>query len=530
MSTKFKRARRPEVLRPASLDALPERAPSVMRADEPLVARYLAMLGLIFVAVGCSSILAGRMHWAYLVPSWVGAILLVPGIGLLLYHAANERDLQYRRVYGLLGFALLALGIAFRLIPVQGTTGGLFFPLGLGGLLVGMFFLMAFIRVEPDEVWRMAALRVLGVLGFGLALVGLVGGNLRTDFLFSDGLLMSVLALAFLGAFVAASGPGSGIGFRVGLAIGLMGLITFLVALARSALPTLLYRWGWTETAPGPYFIPAGLLLTSVGVVYLLMAFGICSDLRLIVLTRRELSAFFYSPVAYLVLLGITFVAWFLYWDFVERLALASAGMMRPVMEPIVASYFVSLIPVICLIFVVPLLTMRLLSEERRTGTLEVLLTAPVNEGAVVWSKFLAALLFFLLTWLPYGLFLLALRLVGGEPFDYRPLLSFFIVMVCTGAGFVSMGLFFSALTGNQIIAAVLTFVGMIAHTATFLVRNMIEPPSAWYDILGYVSYIDLWFQSLGGTLAPRYLVFHISAAAFFLFLTAKVLEARKWS
>src|SRR5436305_1000744 len=127
MSTKFKRARRPDVLRPAPLDALPERAPSVMRADEPLVARYLAMLGLILVAVGCSSLLAGRMNWPYLVPSWVGAILLVPGIGLLLYHAANERDLQYRRVYGLLGFALLALGIAFRLIPVQGTTGGLFF-------------------------------------------------------------------------------------------------------------------------------------------------------------------------------------------------------------------------------------------------------------------------------------------------------------------------------------------------------------------------------------------------------------------
>jgi hypothetical protein len=124
MSTKFKRARRPEVLRPASLDALPERAPSVMRADEPLVARYLAMLGLIFVAVGCSSLLAGRMNWPYLIRPWLGAILLVPGIGLLLYHAANERDLQYRRVYGLLGFALLALGIAFRLIPSRAPPAG----------------------------------------------------------------------------------------------------------------------------------------------------------------------------------------------------------------------------------------------------------------------------------------------------------------------------------------------------------------------------------------------------------------------
>jgi ABC-type transport system involved in multi-copper enzyme maturation permease subunit len=222
-------------------------------------------------------------------------------------------------------------------------------------------------------------------------------------------------------------------------------------------------------------------------------------------------------------------VAFWDYWRFVERLALISRT--DAVTEPIVQFVFLSLIPVICLIFAVPLVTMRLLSEEKRSGTLEVLLTAPVNEGVIVWSKFLAALLFFLLLWVPYGLFLLALRVGSGEAFEYQPLLGFGIALFCTGAGFVSMGLFFSSLTGNQIIAAVLTFVGMIAHTAPFLISagGRSEISSSTQEILAYVSYLDLWQNTLAGTFAPRLLLFHISAAAFFLFLTVKVLESRKW-
>ena len=90
--------------------------------------------------------------------------------------------------------------------------------------------------------------------------------------------------------------------------------------------------------------------------------------------------------------------------------------------------------------FLVPALTMRLLSEEKRTGTLEVLLTAPVNEAAVVLSKFLACWLFFMLCWVPTGLYLIALRVEGGQPFDYRPLLSFYLAVGASGAAFIAIG------------------------------------------------------------------------------------------
>ncbi len=229
-------------------------------------------------------------------------------------------------------------------------------------------------------------------------------------------------------------------------------------------------------------------------------------------------------------LLGMVAVAFYEYIVFVAFLIHYSAPPSPGIDEPVVKYMFYSLVPVICLIFVVPLVTMRLLSEEKRTGTLEVLLTAPVNEGAVVWSKFLASMIFFLLLWVPFGLFLLALRVGAGEPFEYQPLLGFAIVLVCTGAGFMAMGLFFSALSSNQIIAAVLTFVGMIALTAPHLVSGIPGMlSSGWQEILSYVSYLDLWRSTLGGTFAPRLLLFHVSLAAFFLFVTAKVLESRKW-
>ena len=164
-------------------------------------------------------------------------------------------------------------------------------------------------------------------------------------------------------------------------------------------------------------------------------------------------------------------------------------------------------------------------------GTMEMLLTAPVNEGTILLAKFLAAWVFYMMTWLPMFLFFVALRAMGADEFDYRPLLSFFFALSATGAAFVAVGVFFSSITRNQIIAAVLTFAAM----GMFLLCNWLSSMQSiegtvWGDLFYYGSFIDLWYTSLQGVLAPRYLVFYVSVAMFFLFLTDKVLEARKWS
>jgi ABC-2 type transport system permease protein len=197
-------------------------------------------------------------------------------------------------------------------------------------------------------------------------------------------------------------------------------------------------------------------------------------------------------------------------------------------MEPIVVEYFLSLLPVIVVIFVPSVFTMRLLSEEQRTGTMEVLLTAPVGETVVVFSKFIAALLMFLIAWTPLWLYLLAIPLMGGTPFDYRPLLGFLVTLTVTGAGFIAMGLFFSSVTKNQIAAGVLTLAGMLVLTAPYLVQRFVRDP-AITKVLFHISYINLWWETLRGKIVPQFLLFYLSLASLSLFLTVKVLESRKW-
>jgi ABC-type transport system involved in multi-copper enzyme maturation permease subunit len=264
-----------------------------------------------------------------------------------------------------------------------------------------------------------------------------------------------------------------------------------------------------------------GLLYTATGGV-------LASDAPLFVLTRRELGAFFLSPMAYLVMVGFGFFSWISYVFFLQQLVDVDPRSGPPI-EPIVQNYLIALFPVFTVVVVVPLLTMRLLSEEQRSGTLEVLLTAPVDESVIVLSKFLAALITYLVMWLPFGLYLLTIPLAGGNPFDYRPLLSFVFAMIASGAAFVSMGLFFSSLTKNQVASGVLTFGGMLLLTYFYFGAHQASEGTAWRTVLMHISYIDLWANTLEGKITPRFLLFPVSMTIMFLFLTVKVLESRKW-
>src|SRR5690606_34272459 len=143
---------------------------------------------------------------------------------------------------------------------------------------------------------------------------------------------------------------------------------------------------------------------------------------------------------------------WYAFNSFLDVLVVVSLGQ-GGVLEPIVQYYLFSLVPVLVNLFVPPILTMKLLSEERSTGTLEVLMTAPVDEPTVVLSKFLAGFLLFLTVWVPFGLYLLAIPIAGGNYFDYQPLISFSLALAVSGAGFIAVGLFFSSLTRNQIVS-----------------------------------------------------------------------------
>jgi ABC-type transport system involved in multi-copper enzyme maturation permease subunit len=285
------------------------------------------------------------------------------------------------------------------------------------------------------------------------------------------------------------------------------------------------------------YLLPSGFFLMTIGAIYFLLGATLASDNRLLVLTRRELGVFLGPSIGWFVLTGMALMAGFSFYLFVSILVpddrFGGAGGQLVAEEPIVQNYFLEFIPLICLILLVPLLTMRLISEENRSGTLEVLLAAPVTEWQVVLSKFLGVWIFNMIAWSIWSVFPFALWIVGGEPFDYRPILSFYVGIGSMTAGFLAMGLFFSSVTRNQIVAALLTSVVMVVMTIVviFMFQLMNDPAASQTkrEALGYVSYYHHLMEFVRGRVHVRFVLFHLSLAAFWLFLTVKVLEARKW-
>jgi hypothetical protein len=508
--------------RPASWQPPRESAPSVMREDEQSFPRTVGMVGAAFVIFGGMALalnLSGRT--VRLGVDW-SAFCLALGLCGLLFHAAFDRDVQFRRMYMAFAYLLLVVGTFLCLLKYPAGAWGGQFRYGFLCLVLAPIFLLAFLRNETDAFIRNVAELTLGGAGAAMALIGLLGGNIRGEFLLPYGLLLALLGLVYLAAFVGTRGISNDLAYQTSRVMAAMGLLVLLVALLRTFLPG----------TPG-YFLSYGILLLVLGTLYLLTGVGLFSDSPLAVLTRRELGAFFYSPMAYLTLFGFTVAAGLSFWVFLRGLA----DPRNAPVEPIVRSYIFALFPVIVLIFAVPVLTMRLLSEEQRSGTLEVLLTAPVSEPMVVLSKFFAALIGYLVVWLPFGLFLVAIPLAGGNPFDYRPLFSFGLAMLISGAGFISMGLFFSSLTRNQVASGVLTFAGMLALTTVYWAADYVKQAreaagstgGGWDVVFNHMSYLELWFNSLEGKVIPRDLLFFVSLTVMCLFLTVKVLESRKW-
>jgi ABC-type transport system involved in multi-copper enzyme maturation permease subunit len=515
--------------------------------SEQEVRRLYGLLSALFLLLGVGAAVVPGPLFSAVVKKEAGYNLLPWGAAfgaLSLVFAIpfvrHETDRRYRdaTVNGMLGVgALLAVGsLVYGLINPPFLVGP-----GIALALLGLAFLCAYMgQVDTSEGVGFRVAFLLGAVGAGVAAwafarsafppVLVDGPNAlrkatgELDYWTVAGRVLVVAA--FLGAAAAAARARS-------LPVWLRGVVGAAALAAAGVFVVASFKANTLTTSPPSYLVPTGVILIGLGLTYLAVALAICSDNVFVTLTRRELAAYFLSPVGYLVIGGMAFVEWTGYQEFVGTLQRISARGGGGMPEPIVASYFVALLPVIAILLQVPALTMRLISEEKRTGSLEVLLTAPVNEWPVVGSKFLATWLFFMLTWVPGGLYLVALRVEGGHPFDYRPLLSFYIALAAQGLAFVGMGLFFSSLTRNQIVAAVLTFVGMVLFLAAYLIREQASPiglPPLLQTVAGKLSFIHLWQESLSGRLPLRDTLVFASFGLFGLFLSVKVLEARKWN
>lgn len=236
----------------------------------------------------------------------------------------------------------------------------------------------------------------------------------------------------------------------------------------------------------------------------------------------RELRAYFVSPLAYIVLFFFLVIYGAIFGFIVSYLNDPRSAVGRPL------DFFFTFLWYFLLPILAPLLTMRLLAEERGTGSIEVLMTAPVTEDQVVLGKYLGALTFYLFLWLPTVLFAVILR--SYSEVDWGPVASGYLGFFLIGALFLSIGLFTSSLTRNQLIAAMICVAALLALTlGPELLGNLID--TAWLkDSLGYLNLIDHQEDFAHGIVDTRQLVLFLSGSAFFLFVTARTLENNKWS
>jgi len=234
------------------------------------------------------------------------------------------------------------------------------------------------------------------------------------------------------------------------------------------------------------------------------------------VIARRELSSYFFSPIAYvamtlfLIAAGVAF-----YSDFRPG---QPAGM-RSIFEQMVWM----------LVFIIPVLSMGLMAQEWSSGTIETLMTAPVNETDVIVGKFAGSLGFLLILLAPTLLYVLMLRVFSTPSFEYGPIFSGYLGIVLVGALFIAIGLFCSSLTRSQVVAAVVT-AGVLA-VITIIPRLLTQHaalPTFWRwlsDQLVFRRYTDF----SRGIIDVGHLVFFLAMTGVFLFLSVKVLESRRW-
>ncbi|MEW6161135.1 MAG: ABC transporter permease, partial [Verrucomicrobiota bacterium] len=200
-----------------------------------------------------------------------------------------------------------------------------------------------------------------------------------------------------------------------------------------------------------------------------------------------------------------------------------------PVTEVFYATYYFWLI----LLLTAPVMTMRLFALEKFSGTYETLMTAPVRDLQVVLAKFSAALFFYVITWLPLLGCIFLVNRFSNDPsaVDVKTMGSMFLGIVLIGSVFMSLGTFASALTRNQIIAAMLSY-GLSLALFMLSLRSLVATaaPEGWArDFFGYISLLQHMEQFARGVIDTRPIVFCLSLTIVCLYLTLKVVESRRW-
>ena len=250
---------------------------------------------------------------------------------------------------------------------------------------------------------------------------------------------------------------------------------------------------------------------------------------NIVTIADKELRSYFASPIAYVVvgLFAILFGYFFVASLSVMVQVSMQAGMLGPqginvnefMLRPLLSN------TAIVLLFFLPFLTARAYAEEKKSGTIELLLTSPLSDLEIILGKFLGALTLFILMLAVTGLHM-GILFWYGEP-ELGPMLSGYLGLLLMGASFISVGLLVSSATRNQIVAGVVTFALLLLFWILSWMADSVGPTTQ--AVLSYLSILEHFDDFSKGVIDTKHVTYYLSFIAFGLFLTAKAVDTERW-
>jgi len=247
---------------------------------------------------------------------------------------------------------------------------------------------------------------------------------------------------------------------------------------------------------------------------------------NVLAIAGKELRSYFASPIAYVVIGFFALMFGFFYYSlllYFDRQSLQAAGQAVNVNEQFLRPVFLN--ATVIFLFVLPLVTMRTYSEEKRSGTIELLLTAPLTDLQIILGKFLGAMGLYA-AMLAITLVHVGLLFVFGNP-EWRPVVTTYLGLLLMGGCFISVGLLISSLTKNQIVAGMITFGVFLMLWVINWIASFMGPTTQ--QVLNYLSITDHLDDFTKGIIDTKHLVYYVSFITFGLFLTARSVDTERW-
>ena len=250
---------------------------------------------------------------------------------------------------------------------------------------------------------------------------------------------------------------------------------------------------------------------------------------NIVAIAHKELKSYFASPIAYVIIGFFALVFGYFYVVSINFFMQYSMQMGMPgqgqvnvnnmAIRPLLQN------AAVVALFVLPLITMRTYAEEKRTGTIELLLTSPLTDAQIILGKFFGAVALFALmlaaTWIHIGILF-----VYGNP-EWKPIVSGYLGLLLMGASFLSIGLLISSLTRNQIVAGMVTFAVLLLLWTVDWMADSAGP--VMREVLRAVSITGHFEDFSKGVIALSHVVYYLSFITFGLFLTAKSVDSERW-